>query len=1577
MKRTYIIIITSLILIIVTLIGTQFFLSNSISKNINEIFKTESYSYLPQEAQDYIEQVYSETGEILLTEKNKQKNEYYLNPEYVAYLADENKDAYELIPDELITDYVYSNIETATLPTNFDLRNVNGNNYLTPIKNQGAFGLCWSFASIELAESYDLIKNNKSYTSGATPLLNARHNDYITATGALIDTNSAYRSGRSLTSGGNFTDIIKPAMDGYSFVNDSWIPYLSQETKLEYNKVINHSNSYYELNGTVHMPVANLKTVEPAYRTEYINRLKQLIMENGGAYVSSKSPTGECSIRNGNYRLIYDDGFCPGSGHAMQIIGWDDSYSYSVCTKLKDSNDNYYVSNQTSNCKGELVTGRGAWLVRNSWGNSYPYIYIAYDSFNTGYKVITDLSTRTWDVEYRRDYTATYATSNSVQRTFRRKFVLQETLDKIKVELLTQNETYDFYVSVTGETQNFIKVGSIYSDLPGIYTLDVSDKNIKLIGDSFTVKVSSNNGRVKSEYFNVYTKVAGIEIHTYDASFTNNLSSTDSYRIRLESDVAGISDGELINYRILDENGNEISSPYYYEENYVAGNKIFPILLIDKSLDVGHYTLQTIYDGWVYATSVINIKEKLVDFEGSGTINDPYLVETPEQLDVIRKSSTAYFKLVNDIDLTYDTQNPEGKFYNDGKGWEPLFYGSVRVSTNGYLIPFDDSFSGGLDGDGHKIIGLYINRPNEDVVGLFSSIYNNKLTNTYVKNLVIEDAFIIGHNYVGALAGLVSEYSYMSCLNVEKVSVLGGRVEGYNNVGGVIGFLEGGSAEVGACVNGNSERFKVYSLYNSSKVIGNNIVGGIIGYLASYKSFRVPVPVYLHELQNSGNVRSENNGSGLIGAISNNNDSTFTIENSITTGKVNAVKDYGIISDYTYSSSSNYVNVSNVYYTNNYDAPSGITHQYYNAEKKTISQLTALQKWGTFDSYWVKENYSGYNRIPILKSVKDHFTYMVLDAGFVNISLDNNQSVYLMDYIQPDLVTVDHLDLLMTGNAASIDDRGYITGNEKGQSNLRVTSLYDGLRKNIIVNVTKEPTVIFHSNYNNDVFVQTIQGGVGVLMANSFGRTGYNFIKWNTQPDGGGTDYANKASIEIENDLHLYAVWRIKNYNLSFVTNCEQTIDPIIVPHGYVLNTSDFALSKNGYNFDAWYTNEYLTNLYDVAEPITGDLTLYAGWVPKQYLVAFNANGGSIGPVIVPYTYNNPTNQLPTPVWLGHSFLGWYKEKECINQITDPNDTYLLSGDKTLYAKWEATEFDVIYNENTDDVVTNMPSKQTKYKNINLQLSDKIPTRRGYVFIKWNTQANGRGVNYEKGSIYTDNSPITLYAQWENLIRTLTFNPMGGTIGTTTMDVVMLEPFGTLPTPTRSGYQFAGWYYDDSYSGNAIKSTDICSLTGNSTLYARWEKLTIDIEKISEYHFDGEYIQLNDNTKVEDIILDEGYSITHVKLDESTGPYIVTGDSIIITSSEDNTVKQEYKVIIMGDVVPDGKITILDYVRTFQHVKKNYYEQYFPNITLDKFYTLLTGDYFRAGDMDHDGDIDIMDSVRLFNIIKDKYMNNN
>ena len=106
----------------------------------------------------------------------------------------------------------------------------------------------------------------------------------------------------------------------------------------------------------------------------------------------------------------------------------------------------------------------------------------------------------------------------------------------------------------------------------------------------------------------------------------------------------------------------------------------------------------------------------------------------------------------------------------------------------------------------------------------------------------------------------------------------------------------------------------------------------------------------------------------------------------------------------------------------------------------------------------------------------------------------------------------------------------------------------------------------------------------------------------------------------------------------------------------------------------------------------------------------------------------------------------------------------------------------------------------------------------GYTLTK-NTQYTYRFLAVINGTTYY--SPYYTFVTGPNKGYTVTFNPNGGSCSTASKVVPNGAKYDTLPTATRSGYTFDGWYTAKS-GGSKITATTTANLSANQTLYAHW-----------------------------------------------------------------------------------------------------------------------------------------------------------
>lgn len=119
------------------------------------------------------------------------------------------------------------------------------------------------------------------------------------------------------------------------------------------------------------------------------------------------------------------------------------------------------------------------------------------------------------------------------------------------------------------------------------------------------------------------------------------------------------------------------------------------------------------------------------------------------------------------------------------------------------------------------------------------------------------------------------------------------------------------------------------------------------------------------------------------------------------------------------------------------------------------------------------------------------------------------------------------------------------------------------------------------------------------------------------------------------------------------------------------------------------------------------------------------------------------------------------------------------------------------------------------YYTISISFS-QLATRPGYNLLGWVDQY---GVPFTESDNYPDYEDRTLTAQWEKATFTATFDYAGGQGSPAEMQFVFESEMTDLPAPTRSGYEFGGWYDDNMVK---VENGDIFNYTENVTFTAMW-----------------------------------------------------------------------------------------------------------------------------------------------------------
>ena len=130
---------------------------------------------------------------------------------------------------------------------------------------------------------------------------------------------------------------------------------------------------------------------------------------------------------------------------------------------------------------------------------------------------------------------------------------------------------------------------------------------------------------------------------------------------------------------------------------------------------------------------------------GRGTQEDPYRIETAEQLAKIKDYRDKAFILASDIDLSsYGNWDPIGTFNMESDDPEK---GEVAESSL--------AFVGRFDGNGHTISNLTVNRPDTFGVGLFGFVMGDAAFSS-IRNLTVRNADVKGACMVGSVVGAIN-----------------------------------------------------------------------------------------------------------------------------------------------------------------------------------------------------------------------------------------------------------------------------------------------------------------------------------------------------------------------------------------------------------------------------------------------------------------------------------------------------------------------------------------------------------------------------------------------------------------------------------------------------------------------------------------------------------------------------------------------------------------------------------------------------------------------------------------------------
>lgn len=254
-------------------------------------------------------------------------------------------------------------------------------------------------------------------------------------------------------------------------------------------------------------------------------------------------------------------------------------------------------------------------------------------------------------------------------------------------------------------------------------------------------------------------------------------------------------------------------------------------------------------------------------------------------------------------------------------------------------------------------------------------------------------------------------------------------------------------------------------------------------------------------------------------------------------------------------------------------------------------------------------------------------------------------------------------------------------------------------------------------------------------------RAGYVFGGWYTSEDLSASS-AVSYPYKVTQDITFYAKWISLNqtgFDVKFQTNGGTEVPS---QNTNVIHSSP-ATTRLGYEFTGWFTaSDCSGNPVTFPYIVPGAITLYAGWkddsAPRYTATFIPGSGLPVSPMTVSVIQNEPITS-----WAGHTFLGWYLDRECSGErVVFP---YSMTQDTTFYAKWDTNasdEYTVTFYSNGGSSVSAQTIKRGE-----VIATEPTTTQANATFLGWydNSGFVGKRVDFP----FEPTDDISLFAKWE------------------------------------------------------------------------------------------------------------------------------------------------------------------------------------------------------------------------------------
>ncbi len=245
------------------------------------------------------------------------------------------------------------------------------------------------------------------------------------------------------------------------------------------------------------------------------------------------------------------------------------------------------------------------------------------------------------------------------------------------------------------------------------------------------------------------------------------------------------------------------------------------------------------------------------------------------------------------------------------------------------------------------------------------------------------------------------------------------------------------------------------------------------------------------------------------------------------------------------------------------------------------------------------------------------------------------------------------------------------------------------------------------------------------------------------------------------------------------------------------------APTRTGYTFDCWEDDEGKAYALSGTWQTKGNLVLKATWTANEYdLILLAGDGAKFSDEstqkTISVTYDGAIPTLPTPTKEGHAFTSWTYDGKALPNLWNFTTSITATANWVEVAPETCT---IIFVQAGEDVITKTVNKGETLTDV-----PAVATKIGYDCVWDRTDFTNITENITVNAIETPKTYV------------ITFDADGGSLSVTEQTVTFNGAY-TLPTPTKKGFIFLGWYDGETeYTGGTWTTAK------EVTLKAKWQK---------------------------------------------------------------------------------------------------------------------------------------------------------